>query len=149
MSQEQYELGRVSFENGIVYSTEELKQCHPVFRTGYRAAQQAAMIRNNTVFPTSLFDIPKRPNVFKPAWTDILSAMKRPRFNRLHTDEGRWLMFGIARHVETRLHEIKRYKDVLTIVDEAFDFVLQYGYDEGVLTVKDCEQYNYTPKVQE
>ena len=122
--QEQYELGKVSFNNGIVYTQEELKQCNP----------------------TVLFDVPKRPEIFKPTWVDIMSAMKRPRYHRLHSNEGRWLMFGIAKHIETRTSEIKRYKDVLTMVDEAFDYVLQYGYDEGVLTAQDCEQYNYTPK---
>ena len=86
------------------------------------------------------------PEIFKPTWVDIMSAMKRPRYHRLHSNEGRWLMFGIAKHIETRTSEIKRYKDVLNMVDEAFDYVLQYGYDEGVLTAQDCEQYNYTPK---
>lgn len=144
--QEQYELGKVSFNNGIVYTQEELKQCNPLFRTGYKAAQQAAMLRNNNISPTVLFDVPKRPEIFKPTWVDIMSAMKRPRYHRLHSTEGRWLMFGIAKHIETRTSEIKRYKDVLNMVDEAFDYVLQYGYDEGVLTAQDCEQYNYTPK---
>ncbi len=145
MANEQYKDGYDAFKNKLVLSPEQLKMQHPIFRQGYRAAQADAMKKNNVTFPTTLFDIPKRPEVFKADWTDIMAATKRPRFAKLHTDEGKWLLMGIMKAVEKRAHTIVRYRDVVTMVDEAFDIILQYGYDEGVLTVEDCQQYDYTP----
>ena len=146
MSNEQYKLGKEAFKTNQQMSAEQLKMQHTLFRQGYREAAAEAMKKNNVTFPTTLYDIPKRAEVFKAAWTDILAATKRPRFAKLHTDEGRWLLFGIVKAVEAQSDQITRYKDVVKLVDQAFDLVLQYGYDEGVLTITDCEQYNYTPQ---
>lgn len=145
MSNEFYKQGYDAFINKEVYSPEQLKSCHPLFRTGYRSAQADAMKKGNVTFPTVLYEVPKRSEVFKAEWQDIMSATKRPRFKRLHTDEGKWVLMAIMKHVESRSSEIIRYKDVLRLVDEAFDSVLQYGFNEGVLTADDCQQYNYTP----
>lgn len=145
MSNAQYKEGSAAFKNKVVFNNEQLKSQHPLFRQGYRAAQAEAMKKNNVTFPTTLYDIPKRPSVFKAEWTDIMAATKRPRFAKLHTDEGRWLLMEIMKAVENQSHKIVRYKDVVAMVDKAFDLVLQYGYDEGVLTVSDCEKYQYTP----
>lgn len=145
MANEQYKDGYDSFKAKVVLSAEQLKMQHPLYRQGYRAAQAEAMKKNNVTFPTTLYDIPKRPDVFKAEWTDIMAATKRPRFAKLHTDEGRWLLMGIMKAVEKQAHTIVRYKDVVSMVDKAFDIILQYGYDEGIFTTADCEQYQYTP----
>lgn len=145
MSQEQYNAGQLAYDNKVVFTPDQLKTQHPLFRQGYRSRQAEAMKRNNVTFPTQLYDIPKLPSGFNTEWQDIMAATKRPRFNRLHSPEGRWVLNAIMKSVESRSNEIERYKDVLRLVDEAFDRVLQYGFDEGVLTVEDCQQYNYTP----
>ncbi|MFS8319760.1 hypothetical protein ACMG5I_02420 [Escherichia coli] len=145
MSNAQYKDGYDAYKAKVVLSAEQLKMQHPLYRQGYRAAQAEAMKKSNVTFPTTLYDIPKRPHIFKAEWTDIMAATKRPRFAKLHTDQGRWLLIGIMKAVENQSHKISRYKDVIAMVDKAFDLVLQYGYDEGVLTVADCEQYQYTP----
>ncbi|EMR6008890.1 hypothetical protein WJW27_005763 [Escherichia coli] len=145
MSNAQYKDGYDAYKAKVVLSAEQLKMQHPLYRQGYRAAQAESMKKNNVTFPTTLYDIPKRPHIFKAEWTDIMAATKRPRFAKLHTDEGRWLLMGIMKAVENQSHKIVRYKDVVAMVDKAFDLVLQYGYEEGVLTVADCEQYQYTP----
>lgn len=145
MSQAFYQQGYDAFIGKQVFTDEQLKHQHTLFRTGYRAAQADAMKKNNVIFPTQLYDIPKRPEVFKPEWQDIMAATKRPRFKKLHTTEGKWVLSAIMKSVEARCDEVVRYKDVLRLVDEAFDRVLQYGFDEGVLSTEDCQQYNYTP----
>lgn len=145
MANDHYNDGYNAFQNKVVFTPEHLKIQHPIFRQGYKSAQAAAMKKNNVIFPTTLYDIPKRPEVFKAEWTDIMAATKRPRFAKLHTNEGKWLLMGIIKAVEKRSSTIVRYRDVITMVDEAFDIILQYGYDEGVLTVGDCQQYDYTP----
>lgn len=145
MSNAQYKDGYDAYKAKVVLSAEQLKMQHPLYRQGYRAAQAEAMKKSNVTFPTTLYDIPKRPHIFKAEWTDIMAATKRPRFAKLHTEQGRWLLIGIMKAVENQSHKITRYKDVIAMVDKAFDLVLQYGYDEGVLTIADCEQYQYTP----
>lgn len=145
MANDQYKDGLEAFKAKVVLTNEQLKMQHPLFRQGYRSAQEAAMKKNNPTFPTALFDIPKRPEVFKAEWTDIMAATKRPRFAKLHTDEGRWMLMEIMKAVEKQADKIVRYKDVVNMVDKAFNIILQYGYDEGVLTVSDCEQYDFVP----
>ena len=145
MANDQYKDGLEAFKAKVVLTNEQLKMQHPRFRQGYRSAQEAAMKKNNPTFPTALFDIPKRPEVFKAEWTDIMAATKRPRFAKLHTDEGRWMLMEIMKAVEKQADKIVRYKDVVNMVDKAFNIILQYGFDEGVLTVTDCEQYDFVP----
>lgn len=145
----QFNLGREYFQdkNNAVLTPEQLKMCHPLFRQGYRSAQEDYMKKNNQNFPTVLFDIPKRSEVFVPDWNDILAATRRPRFNKLHTvPELAPVLNELIKSVENNKHKIKRYKDVVRLVDEKFDLILQYGYDCGILDEKDLVQYNYTPK---
>lgn len=145
----QYNLGYAFFQdkNNEVLSNEQLKQMHPVFRRGYRTAQEDYMKKTNRNFPTVLADIPKRSEVFVPDWNDILAATRRPRFAKLHeVPELAPVLNEIIKSVENRKHLIKRYADVVRLVNEQFDLVLQYGYDCGVLDEHDLSKYNYSPK---
>lgn len=147
MAVNQYELGyNYFFSQDVPMTSEALKSSHPLFRNGYRKAMEDYNRKTNRNFPTVLFDIPRRPSVFVPEWSDILAATRRPRYAKLHQAHMSPLLNMIVKSVDLNKHRIKRYKDVLAMVDEAFEFVLQYGYDNGILDTKDLKQYNYTPK---
>lgn len=144
---QQYRLGYDHFYDAVAPMTsEQLKQAHPLFRRGYRTAQQDYNKRNNKSFPTTLYDIPRRPEVFVPDWNDILAATRKPRYARLHLPHMAPVLNLIVRSVEKKKHLVTRYSDVVQMVSEAFEIVLQYGYDEGVLDARDLKQYNYDPK---
>lgn len=147
MAVNQYDLGyNHFFEQKTPMTSEALKASHPIFRNGYRKAMEDYNKRTNKTFPTVLFDIPRRPEVFVPEWSDILAATRRPRYAKLHYPHMAPMLNMIVKSVDMNKHRVKRYKDVLMLIDEAFNFVLQYGYDTGVLDMKDLKQYNYTPK---
>ncbi len=145
----QYNLGYSFFQdkNNEVLSQDQLKHMHPLFRRGYRTAQDDYMKKTSRNFPTVLSDIPTRPEVFVPDWNDILAATRRPRFNKLHnTPALAPVLNEMIKAVENKKHLIKRYSDVVRLVNEAFDIVLQYGYDSGILDEHDLSKYNYAPK---
>ena len=146
---EQYKQGYDFFQNkeNEVLSNEQLKQMHPLFRSGYRSAQEEYLKKTNRNFPLVLSDIPKRADVFVPSWNDILAATRRPRFNKLHNTPQLAVMLNeIIKSVERNKHKIKRYADVVRMVDEKFDIILQNGYDCGILDEYDLSKYNYKPK---
>lgn len=146
MSNVQYKEGYDAYVNKQYLTDEELKQKSSLYRNGYRTAMSDMMKKNNTVFPTTLYDIPRRPEVFVASWTDIMASTRRPRFAKLHVPHMQPVLMKMMKQVESKSSEITRYADVLRLMDEAFDDVLQYGYNEGVLTADDCRQYNYEPK---
>lgn len=147
MSQVQYNEGyNAFFATEGKLSLDDLKAQSSFFRKGFRKAQEDSLKNTESAIPTVLYDIPKQPTVFVPQWTDILAATRRPRFAKLHQDHmSPWLNL-IIKMVENNSHKVKRYSDVVRFVDEAFDKVLQYGYDEGILNETDLKQYNYIPK---
>lgn len=147
MSQVQYNEGYSAF-----FATEgkmaldDLKAQSSFFRKGFRKAQEDSLKSSGVKIPTVLYDIPKRPSNFVPTWNDILAATRRERFKKLHQDHMSPVLNMIIKAVEQNSSDVKRYSDVVRKVDEAFDIVLQYGFDEGVLTEHDLKQYNYSPK---
>ena len=145
---DQYNLGYKMFQDSSeLLSAEQLKTMHPLFRRGYRTAQSDLLKKNNTTFPTVISDIPRRPEVFVPDWNDILAATRRPRFNKLHTIPALAPVLNeLIKAVEKNKHKVKRYSDVLRMVDEGFDIILQYGYDCGILDENDLAKYNYVHK---
>lgn len=146
-SDQQYRLGYDHFYDSVApLTSDQLKQAHPLFRRGYRTAQQDYNKRNNKAFPTTLYDIPRRPEVFVPDWNDIMAATRKPRYARLHLPHMQPVLALIVRSVENNKHKVTRYSDVVQMVSDAFEIVLQYGYDEGVLDARDLKQYNYDPK---
>lgn len=147
MSIDQYKQGYEYFaKSGEVLSSEQLKQMSPLFRRGYRTAQSDSLKKTNKNFPLTLFDIPRRPQVFVATWSDIMAATKRQRFNKLHAQHMQPLLNLLIKSVEKESNQITRYKDVLRLVDEKFNTILQYGYDIGILNEFDLKQYNYVPK---
>lgn len=145
----QYNLGYDFFQdkNNEVLSNDQLKQMHPLFRRGYRTAQEDYMKKHNRNFPTVLADIPKKSDVFVPTWNDIMAATRRPRFAKLHnTPELKPMLNEIVNSVEKRTHRIKRYSDIIRLVNEALDTILQHGYDIGILDEHDLSKYDYVPK---
>lgn len=149
MSSEQYKLGYDFFQNkeNEILSNEQLKHMHPIFRRGYRTAQSDHLKKTNVIFPTVISDIPRRPEVFVPDWNDILAATRRPRYNKLHTIPALAPVLNLLiKSVEDNKHKVKRYSDVMRMVDEGFDIILQYGYDSGILDDNDLAKYNYVHK---
>lgn len=145
---DQYNLGYKMFQDSSeLLSAEQLKTMHPLFRRGYRTAQSDFLKKNNTTFPTVISDIPRRPEVFVPDWNDILAATRRPRFMKLHNIPALAPVLNeLIKAVDNNKHKIKRYSDVLRMVDEGFDIILQYGYDSGILDENDLAKYNYVHK---
>lgn len=144
---EQYQTGYAFFTENPNLTSEQLKQVSPLFREGYRTAQSDNLKRSNKSFPLVLSTIPRCENKFNPTWNDILAATRRPRFAKLHNiPELNVVLNGIIKAVELKSDQIHRYKDVVRLVDEAFDLILQYGYDCGVLNEHDLKKYNYEPK---
>ncbi|QCW18806.1 hypothetical protein SEPL_298 [Salmonella phage SE_PL] len=143
---QQYKEGYQYFKENGAMDLDLLKQRSPLFRSGYRSAQEEAAKKNNGTFPTTLYDIPRRPENFVPTWNDILAATRRPRMRKLHADHMIPLLNLLIREVEKNCADVTRYSDVLKKVDTAFDIMLQYGYDEGILDERDLKQYDYVPK---
>lgn len=146
MSNVQYKEGYDAYITKQYLSDEQLKQKSSLFRNGYRTAMADVMKKSHKTFPTTLYDIPRRAEVFTPSWTDIMASTRRPRFNKLHAPVMQPVLMEMMKYVELRQERVRRYSDVLELMDEAFDKVLQIGYDEGILTAADCQQYNYEPK---
>lgn len=146
MSTDQYNEGYQYFKQNGMLSTELLKQRSPLFRRGYHTAQEESAKKTTGTFPTTLYDIPRRPENFKPTWNDILAATRRPRMNKLHLEHMEPLLFLLIREVEKNCADVTRYADVVSKVDTAFNIMLQYAYDEGILDKRDLQQYNYVPK---
>ncbi|AQW88624.1 hypothetical protein pEaSNUABM50_00097 [Erwinia phage pEa_SNUABM_50] len=144
---DQYKTGYDFFQKSTeLLSPEQLKQMHPLFRRGYRTAQEDLMKKSNKTFPTVLSDIPRRPVTFVPDVKDILAATRRPRMNKLHLPQMEPILNLLVSSVEREKDKITRYADVVRLVDEKFNIILQYGYDSGVLNEHDLKQYNYDPK---
>lgn len=146
---DQYTLGYTFFQDrrNERLSPEALKQMHPFFRRGYRTAQEDQMKKTNTNFPFVLSNIPVRSNLFVPDWNDILAATRRPRFAKLHNIPAlNPVLNELIKSVENNKHKIRRYADVVRMVDEGFDIILQYGYDCGILDEHDLSKYDYVPK---
>jgi len=144
---DQYALGYACFQSNEVLSNEQLKQMHPLFRRGYRTAQEDHLKKTNQSFPFVLSNIPTRAEVFVPDWNDILAATRRPRFAKLHNIPALTPVLNeIIRAVENNKHKITRYSDVVAMVNKGLDIVLQYGYESGILDEHDLSKYNYVPK---
>lgn len=134
------------FSEGAKLTPEQLKQQSTFFRLGYRAAMADSAKKSTSPFPTTLYDVPRRPERFNAGWNDILAATRKERMRKLHADHMAPVLNLLIQHVELQKDEIYRYSDVVRLVEEGFDKILQIGYDEGILTVHDCKQYNYVPK---
>lgn len=134
--------------NGVIMDGSVLKSQHPLYRRGYRSAQQEASAKLTSGFPTTLSDIPSTEpkKKYNASWDDIVSATKRPRFHRLHSKRLEPILLMMMRAVDAKQEQINSYADVTRMMDKAFDIVLQYGYDEGILTEFDLKQYYYVPK---
>lgn len=144
--QEQRKQGYDYYFTNTALTVEQLKQKSTFFRVGYRAAQADNAKKSNIEFPTSLYDVPRRPERFDATWNDILAATRKERMRKLHADHMLPVLNTLIKHVENQKSEIFRYSDVVRLVEEGFDKILQIGYDQGILTVHDCKQYNYVPK---
>lgn len=145
-SNQQFNEGYQYFKQNGTMDMELLKQRSPLFRNGYRNAQEEAARKSTGVFPTTLYDIPRRPENYTPTWNDIMAATRRPRMKKLQQEHMQPLLTFLVRHVEMNCSDCTRYADVLKKVDTAFDIMLQYGYDEGILDERDLKQYDYVPK---
>ena len=145
-SNQQFNEGYQYFKQNGTMDMDLLKQRSPLFRNGYRNAQEEAARKSTGVFPTTLYDIPRSTQNFVPTWNDILAATRRPRMNKLHAEHMLPLLNTLIREVEKNCADVTRYADVVKKVDMAFDIMLQYGYDEGILDERDLKQYNYVPK---
>lgn len=132
-------------QNGAM-DIDQLKQRSPLFRNGYRNAQEEAARKSTGTFPTVLYDIPRKPENYTPTWNDIMAACRRPRMMKLQQTHMQPLLFLLATSVEKNSSDCTRYSDVLKKVDAAFDIMLQYAYDEGILDSNDLKQYDYIPK---
>lgn len=148
MSEQQYKDGYNAFMSGQIMDGAVLKSQHPLFRRGFRTAQQEASAKMTAGFPTTLSDIPaSSPRTkYNASWDDIVSATKRPRFHRLHSKRMEPILLMMMRAVDAKQEQIYSYSDVTRMMDKAFDIVLQYGYDEGILAEFDLKQYYYVPK---
>lgn len=142
----QYNLGYAEFKDKPNHSADYIKQQHPLWRSGYRKAQQDHAKKNTLVLPTKLYDVEKRTHVYSPTWNDIMAATRRPRFQKLHKDELHPLLLLLVKSIENHKDKITSYAQLRDEVDKAFDIILQAGYDSGILNEKDLLKYDYEPK---
>lgn len=145
-SNQQHNEGYQYFKQNGTMDMDLLKQRSPLFRNGYRTAQEEAARKTVGPFPTTLYDIPRRPENFNPTWNDILAATRRPRMRKLHEEHMSPLLHLLISSVEKNCDGVNSYAEVLKKVDIAFDTMLQYGYDEGILDNRDLKQYDYVAK---
>lgn len=126
----------------------QVKQQHPLFRAGFNAAAKQAEIRSQTIQEVRVQKVDHKVEVeYDLQWKDIMSVLsfhpwnvlhRKPELNILHT--------AIARSVDKRKNEIKRYGDIIDMVRQYWELMLEHGYAEGILNVTDLKQYNYVPK---
>ena len=145
---DQYQKGYTYFyEHESTLTNDQLKQLPQLFRRGYRTAQEEYNRKNNSnTIPTTLYNVPKKPSTFTVTWNDIMAATRRPRYDKLHREHMKPLLLMLVSAIDKNSDKIYQYSDVVQMVDDAFDIILQFSYDNGILTTTDLEQYNYSPK---
>lgn len=146
MSVDQYNLGYAEFKSQGELSNEAIKAQHPVWRAGYRAALLDHQKKQNIHIPLELYEVQAKTHVYTPTWDDIMAASKRYRYRKLHKDHMYPLLSMMVREVEKHKDEIHSYSQVREMFDKAFEIVLQYGYDLGILNKRDLKQYDFIPK---
>ena len=99
---DQYKLGYDEFKVKPNHGMEYIKQQHPLWRSGYRKAQQDHAKQNSLVLPTKLYDVEKRTHVFCPTWNDIMAATRRPRYRKLQSTELQPLLFMMVKEIEKK-----------------------------------------------
>ncbi len=143
---DQYKLGYEEFKTKPNHGMEYIKQQHPLWRSGYRKAQQDFSKQNNLVLPNKLYDVQIRQHVYSPTWNDIMAATRRPRYKKLHSDVMKPVLYALIKAVEDQKESLTSYALVLREVDKAFDIILQVGFESGILNQKDLAQYDYEAK---
>lgn len=129
--------------------TQEFIKSQPyLWRAGYqRAVLDNLNAKNTSSISLTLYEVKdKTKPPYVPTYSDILGATRRPRFEILHRRELNPLLNMLVNSVEKKIDRLHSYREVLNAVDDAFDIILQYGYDNGILDKKDLEKYMYNPK---
>lgn len=143
---DQYALGYTAYKADSNMSPEMLKSQHTLFRSGYRKAQQDASKRDQVLLPHELWQVTKRTHVYVPTWNDILAATRRPRYRKLHHSYMKPMLFAVIRTVEEKAHELNSFSMVRAEVDKVFESILQYSFEQGILTESDLKKFDYEPK---
>lgn len=144
----QYDAGYNAFVTEGKQSDEFVKQQPYLWRSGYNRAVLDDQQKNaSPLLSTTLYPVNYNKHVYKPTYNDIMGATRQPRLRKLHdVRELLPVLHSVVSSVEKRADTITSYSQVVSLVNDAFDLVLQYGYDEGVLNSVDLAKYNYEPK---
>lgn len=125
-------------------SENQIKSNPPQWRAGYRAAAKADAARSKVALKPEKVD---RVDYTKCtiSWALISSILHNPRFKNLINDS-RLAPFVslIKRAVWDQRDTISTYKQLNAAVNKQFDIILQWGFDENILTESDCEFHGYT-----
>ncbi|AUS02843.1 hypothetical protein NVP2275O_262 [Vibrio phage 2.275.O._10N.286.54.E11] len=123
-----------------------VKSNPPQWRAGYRAAEKASEARNKIAIKPTKVD---RVNYgsLTITWSLITFITSTPRF---HIFDRQPKLYPILAEIRKSIYDdrdkINGIKELVKCADKKFDSILQWGYDEGILTISDCELRGYTPK---
>ena len=128
---------------------DQVKGNPPQWRAGYRAAQSAHEARHKIAIKPEKID---RVDYTKCTinYALVSSILLTPRFHFLNNDPRLYPFVSLIRTtVLDKAESLISYDSVVKEVHLQFDVILQWGYDEDILTVSDCEFHGYTPSVVE
>ena len=147
MAVDYYKMGYTAFLAGD-NNDQQVKQQHPLFRAGYNAAKKQAEQKVKTIDSVRVQKVDRTEQKdYELQWKDIMTVMsfhpwnvlgRKPELQPLHT--------AIARSIDKRKNEIKRYGDIIDMMRQYWELILEHGYSEGVLNADDLRQYNYVLK---
>lgn len=141
-----YKQGYDSFNPEAELQPEYVKQQAYQFRVGYlRAKTDYENAKNTSTIPLTLYPVNRDTKVFNVTYDDIMTVTKRPRTRKLHKKQLYPVLSLLVSTIEKNMDEYTTYSDMVQMVNKGFDIILQFGYDEGVLTETDLLQYDFVP----
>lgn len=125
---------------------EYIKQQHPMWRAGYRQAEnEDRSTVNKTSAPLMRVEqVHRKP--YQLHLQDIMGALADPRYAKVHRDYMTDMRLDIIKRVEEQAEDMHSFADVKAAVAKIFNGYLQTGFDEGILTGEDCRLLGYDPE---
>lgn len=146
MSKALYTEGYNTFKQLGEQPIEYIKQQHPMWRAGYRQAENEdrSTVNNASAPLMRIEQVERKP--YKLHLQDIMGALADPRYAKVHREHMTEMRLDIIRRVEEKADDMHSFADVKAEVAKIFNGYLQIGYEDGILTTEDCVILGYQPQ---
>lgn len=146
MSKALYTEGYNTFKQLGEQPIEYIKQQHPMWRAGYRQAENEdrSTVNNSSAPLMRIEKVERKPYVLH--LQDIMGALADPRYAKVHRDYMTDMRLDIIKRVEAQAEDMHSFADVKAAVATIFNGYLQSGFELGVLSEEDCTLLGYNPK---